>query len=302
MLELLREHEVAERFCERKKPAAECLIAVPFWGKGAHAQFDLGNGQKSRIICNLKSSACNPYAIEDLKKSHGVTVRSHPRLHAKIYATTQFVIIGSSNASTNGLAIAGAFESWIEANVISDDSNLVTRVLALFEDVWKNRETTEVTEPDLTEAKKIWDNRVKPDVTATSLLAACREHPELFESVYLAAYQYDLGENGQRAMEDFINNPPGHELAKLDESKIWGYQFKNMPEGARLIDLDCRNRNKVFGGYAQVTTPIIRLSAGNENIVTIAVEQDSIKMDNMNGPLRSFKLLASEEREILKKN
>ena len=121
----------------------------------------IGGGQQSQIACNLQSSACNPYVIEDLKNAQGVTVRSHPRLHAKIYATNKFAIIGSSNASSNGLAIEGPPESWIEANVISDDPATVRSAFALFQEIWDSPETSKITSAALTEAKKLWDNRPK---------------------------------------------------------------------------------------------------------------------------------------------
>src|SRR3984893_9737442 len=137
------------------------IVAVPFWGKGALTMLGIGGGQQSQIACNLQISACNPYVIEDLKNAQGVTVRSHPRLHAKIYATNKFAIIGSSNASSNGLAIEGPPESWIEANVISDDPATVRSAFALFQEIWDSPETSKITSAALTEAKKLWDNRPK---------------------------------------------------------------------------------------------------------------------------------------------
>ncbi len=205
MLELVREYDVAKRFRKLKKSAPKSIVAVPFWGKGALTLLGIGGGQKSQIVCNLQSSACNPYVIEDLKNTQGVTVRSNPRLHAKIYATDKFAIIGSSNASSNGLAIEGQPESWIEANVISDDPAIVGSAFALFQEIWDSPETSKITNAALTEAKKLWDNRPKqqPRVTATSLLAACREQPELFEAVYLAVYDEGLGPKGSRKLKDF---------------------------------------------------------------------------------------------------
>jgi hypothetical protein len=300
MLELLREYDVAKRFRKLKKSAPESIVAAPFWGKGALALLGIGGGQKFQIVCNLQSSACNPYVIEDLKNAQGVTVRSHPQLHAKIYATNKFAIIGSSNASSNGLAIEGQPESWIEANVISDDPTIVGSAFALFQEIWDSPTTSKITNAALTEAKKLWDNRPKqqPRVTATSLLAACREQPELFEAVYLAVYDEGLGPEGSRKLKDFKKSQrhPSTALNENDIRNAWGYQFEDMPEGAWLIDFDCI-RKPIVHGYARITSPLVAFEADGEPDLVIAIKQRAIISDS----LHSFKLSRSEKLAIIER-
>jgi hypothetical protein len=72
MLELLREHDLPHRFRALKKKAAEVTIAVPFWGDGAVQMLGLGTIHKGRVLCNLTSSACNPYVIDKLKGLKGM--------------------------------------------------------------------------------------------------------------------------------------------------------------------------------------------------------------------------------------
>jgi PLD-like domain len=237
MLVLLRENEVGERFCQLKKNASEAVVAVPFWGKGSPAMLDLISGQPSRIICNLNSAACNPYVIQELKEAHGVTVRSHPRLHAKIYATSTFAIIGSSNASTNGL-IEGTPTSWIEANVLTNDVAMVTKTLALFQELWDNQETSEVTKGALSDAIALWNARPKqkPHLAATSLLAACREQPDLFKSVYLAAYDTDLGKKGKKKEKAFkAAMQPGQSGLKEKICNSWLMKISRSPSAENGI-------------------------------------------------------------------
>jgi PLD-like domain len=218
-------------------------------------------------------------------------VRSHPRLHAKIYATDKFAIIGSSNASSNGLAIEGQPESWIEANVISDDPAIVGSAFALFQEIWDSPETSKITNAALTEAKKLWDNRPKqPRVTATSLLAACREQPELFEAVYLAVYDEGLGPEGSRKLKDFKKSQRENDIRNA-----WGYQFE-VPEGAWLIDFDCI-RNPIVHGYARVTSPLVAFEADGEPDLVIAIKQRAIISDS----LHSFKLSRSEKLAVIEK-
>jgi hypothetical protein len=191
MASILRETELPKKFRSLKKAASETLMAVPFWGTGAIKALGLSAG-KSRVICNLSSGACNPYEIAELKKLVGIKVRTNPRLHAKIYASRNFAIIGSSNASTNGLAIAGKVSTgWIEANVLSKEPELIKETCGLFETIWDSDETKPIDYRQLEEAMIAWDNRPtsKRAINATTLLAACRDHPELFGMVFIVPYR-----------------------------------------------------------------------------------------------------------------
>jgi hypothetical protein len=83
-------------------------IAVAFWGAGATEElgFDRESGDVT-VICNLMSGGTNPKEIRRLRK-HDVVVRQCDTLHGKVYLfDDETVIIGSSNASANGLAFQG---------------------------------------------------------------------------------------------------------------------------------------------------------------------------------------------------
>jgi hypothetical protein len=214
MLEFLREDDVPRQFRELKRTAAEFLIAVPYWGRGAVETLGIDGRVPSRIICNLASGGCNPHVIGDLKSLRQMKVRTHPRLHAKIYATGNFAIIGSSNASSNGLA-EGSPASWIEANILSDDPTVLNRALQLFNEIWTSDECRDVTDSMLAEARRNWkpSRQVPSGPKARTLVAACREWPELFADVYLAPYDVDLGREGGRQLR---------QLQKLDNYRNAG--------------------------------------------------------------------------------
>ncbi len=298
MLKLLREDEVASEFCRLKNAALEAVIAVPFWGKKAIDLLGLRSNQKVRVICNLGTSACNPYVVADLKKLKGVTVRTHKRLHAKIYATKDFSIVGSSNASINGLALEGAaLKGWIEANVLSDDSGLVQDVLDMFETIWRSDETMRITPVALRKAQTDWDNRPKQNGTpiARTLLAACRENPQFFSSVFVAAYTEGLGDNAKQLMAK-LHKDVAPSLDASDFKHAWGYQYEQtIKPGSWLVDLDCRKsgQSKVWG-CAQVPTPSLRLKVNGECDLTLAVRQP-VKLHAGAPQLR----LSSEEKNAL---
>ena len=65
----------------------------------------------------------------------GCNVISDSLLHAKVYISEIGVIVGSSNASSNGLGyeIGGGLH---EANIFTDDNNIVCGVKNWFEGKW----------------------------------------------------------------------------------------------------------------------------------------------------------------------
>ena len=122
----------------------------------------------------------------------------------KVYTSEHFAIVGSSNASANGLAIEGAaLGGWIEANVLSDNEHLVQEALCLFDDLWNNQ-TEDITDDVLEDAKIAWANRPSPDAAlkAPTLLAACRENPNIFDSVFVLAYADDLTKRAEIVLSE----------------------------------------------------------------------------------------------------
>lgn len=123
MPRLLHAYQVATSFIKARKTDPKAVVAVPFWGIGAVATLGLTTDDPIRILCNLGHPGCNPDVIEDIHNLD-IEIRTHPRLHAKIYATERVAIVGSSNVSTNGLTVEGKeSRGWIEANVYSDDQD-----------------------------------------------------------------------------------------------------------------------------------------------------------------------------------
>src|SRR4051794_11288172 len=88
---LLRESETAK-------------LAIAFWGHGAINKLGLERRELNvEAICNLESGSCNPFEVRRLWRLKGVRLKTHPHLHAKVYWTPRRAVLGSSNASANGL-------------------------------------------------------------------------------------------------------------------------------------------------------------------------------------------------------
>jgi PLD-like domain len=302
MLTLLREDQLAGRFRVLKSKAVDVIIAVPFWGKGAVKMLGLGRGQRARLLCNLTSTACNPYVIEELKTFKSLKIRSNPRLHAKIYASQSFAIVGSSNASKRGLTIEGEMPNgWIEVNVLSDDGQLIKSAVALFEEVWKSKETVRINRKNLREAKVRWNNRPRPVPQLGSknmtLLGACRQNPEAFSAVFVAAYDDPLGPKAKERVAELKKNARRPGLGDGDFRRAWGYQFDGAGkpiEGNWLIDLDCKNPAKPrVWGCCQMTG--LQLKVPGEGDVAIAIRRP-VQLDGMAKP---FQLSSADKQALI---
>ena len=138
--------------------SGKVMAAVAYWGKGAAERTGLAEHEDPasvRIICDLLSGACNPNEIEALQQL-GFSVKTLDRLHAKVWIGGNDVIVGSANASQNGLLGEGekAAEANVEAAVMSRDRALARRLAAWFELQWDA--STEIEKRHLIRARQIW--------------------------------------------------------------------------------------------------------------------------------------------------
>jgi hypothetical protein len=292
MIQLLREHEVARKFRDARKRAKESIVAVAFWGNGAAKTLGLATGTRVRVICNLDHPGCNPDAIEELQELK-IKVRSNPRLHAKIYATEHVAVVGSSNVSTNGLTVEGADATgWIEANVLTDDPTFLGEVHLLFEQIWSD--SRPVRKSDIKGAREARKNWPKPFPSPKkTLLAECRAHPSNFRSVYVFAYEEDLGPHAQERMAALRSGaqPPKPGLSEADFRKAWGYQA-DIPS-RWVIDLNCINPSRIkCSGTSQMIG--LRLKVAGEEDLRIAIPGPVV----ISGYAKPFRLSTSEKESL----
>jgi hypothetical protein len=229
-----------------------------------------------RILCNLDHPGCNPEVIAEIRDLR-IEVRTHPRLHAKIYATKGAAIVGSSNVSTNGLTVEGAASrGWVEANAFCEEPSFVSEVLEFFEAYWEDPDTRIVSNADIKkamEARKSWPSSWgEPPIDGRTLLAACRTRPDAFRNVYVAAYDVNLSDAANTLLRGVKKaaQPAESGLSASDFRNAWGFQFGDVPEGAWLISLNCRQPdNPRFEGCAKATG--LRLKIAGESDLTIAL-------------------------------
>ena len=302
-MSFLDETRVAPEFKALGGAGVDKRLAVAFWGEGALAALGLeGSGAKgARVVCNLESGATKPSVIRDLMDA-GADVRTNARLHGKVYLNQGVAIIGSSNASANGLAVQGReLVGWHEANLMTDDKSVIAKAGEWFRRIWDSRETADVDEGVLAEAEERWNTRrsIAPvKRSGETLLAACRAHPELFRNVFLAIYDEGLGERANRMMgaiqkgKAIISG-----LAQIKMPNAWGYQYDGFRDGEWLIDVDIKPRPPRIWGISQVQTPQLRVPVPGEDTLTITLKYGRrIKLDGLPRPVR---LSAADEKFLL---
>ena len=140
--------------------AEEIRCIVAFWGAGALDLFcDVPEKRrkKTRVVCNLTMGGTNPRVIEELRKAE-IRVKHNPHLHSKVYWTNKGVVVGSSNASANGLSPEEAEEDgWLEAAFFSSRPSEIETVRRYTNQIWSTSE--EVSTRDLNVAWKKWRSR-----------------------------------------------------------------------------------------------------------------------------------------------
>ncbi len=220
-------------------------MAVAFWGDGATDGLGLeAKGQSATIICNLKSGGTNPHEIQKLINNK-VFVLQCDTLHGKVYLFDDHVILGSSNASANGLALQGKeLSGWHEANILTSE-----RVILRDAEQWINRLETRVVSPiDMEEAKLAFSKRraaasvVAPAVVP--LVDALKAHPESFKDrrIFVCAYlsrfeQADI----DRVEKEQAKHGGGHTVDAVG----W-----RVPTDARLLLFYINSRGKVtYDGF-----------------------------------------------------
>lgn len=245
----MNERQVAEKV--RRFSGQRWRLAVAFWGTGGADRLGLrgASAKGVQVLCNLESGACNPDEVAALK-ARGVRVRTNARLHAKVYTDGHSAIVGSSNASANGLAAArGGPTALIEASLLTTDADVVAEVVDWLERLWNAPESLTVTGPMLREARARW--ALRPHVAsfatrggrAGGLLARCRRSPELFENVYAAIYDRGLSDDAGEKVRQLNRGAASAEgISRTDFGSIGAYEDWDhvFPDGAWLVDVDMR--------------------------------------------------------------
>lgn len=117
---------------------AEVRCAVAYWGNGIDKAFPTSKGPlDTRIICDVTRGGTSPKALVDLGATKNKKLRHVPDLHAKVYISDRGAVVGSANASSNGIGFDAA-PGLLEAGVLLDPADDgFDEASAWFEVLWK---------------------------------------------------------------------------------------------------------------------------------------------------------------------
>ncbi|WCT76312.1 phospholipase D family protein [Novosphingobium humi] len=259
-MEFLDEHGALEQLRNMLALTQSATLAVAFWGDGAIERLALDRpGLALKIICNLESGACNPFELRKLRALAGPgNVLSDPRLHGKVYRTDSGAIVGSSNVSTNGLAVEGSgLRGWAEANLFTAEESVLSDLDCWIDARENAPDTHVVTEEDLLAAEALWKERSKlapPSVLDRhDLFDAFKTSPDHAAWDYVKVFVWTEGvdENAEEEAKDLS-------CALDDESEFDYYQHchDDFSAGEFVIEVKGIGRPR-FEDIVQVPTPKI---------------------------------------------
>lgn len=267
-MKFLDNPNIAPAVREIIRSSENVALAVAFWGRDAGKSLlgDINSTRKNsvRLLCDLEMGGTNPWEIDQLL-SEQYLLSHFPYLHAKVYLGDNRVVVGSANASANGIGLEGEqCDGLQEAALYSEDSNVVASAWTWFEDLW-DRSTLISDDPDALErARSRWAvaNRQRPlPSSETSLLRAILDRPEELEGrLWFAIYptatgRSDLAEAGIDALKEAHRD--WKELAYY-----WGWpELERLPANARVVDLRYSKNGRLYAQKAQYE--ILDLPLGN---------------------------------------
>ena len=233
-----------------------CDMAVAFWGVEATKALGLNRPNlHTRIVCNLTSGATSPSEIEKLRQS--ANVRHCSTLNTAVYIFPEAAVIGSSNASANGLAWQGhELRGWTEYNVLVDSPDDVLRVSAWFDQIWSA--SSKIKGRDIDSAYEIYYLRRSqlkliecpraPDDGSDflNLLINC-PYTWAGQRTYLYVYSRHVNPGGNQEIEKARRN---HGIgSELDAFLAWD----QIPDGSDLVTISFDGVNGfVFDGCWEI--------------------------------------------------
>ncbi len=162
-----------------------------------------------------------------------MVLTSH-RLHAKAWIGADDMIVGSANASANGLGAEGS-ESlhWRELGVRVSNKAVLGNAIAWFDNLWNDGRV--IHEADLDLARRAWQRRRRDRPfarAAESLLEAAIVRPEDFEgrNIYVVVSSEEMSDASSNRLE---------KLSELAGKQLYAFEdWPDIPIDATLICFD----------------------------------------------------------------
>jgi len=197
--------------------------------------------------------------------------------------------VGSSNASTNGLAMDGkSARSWREANLLVKDKQLLADLDAWFTERWA--EGKNISKPMLAAARRKWADRKRRRVigehseSGLTLLGSALRSPEEYDGlpIYIALSKANASKEAIKAVDDYkkkISAAQEDSAFSKGSQEVtfnapwWTYEEWELKPDSWYIDCAIRKSTTVCG-IARTTDPVLSThftdGEGNQGVAHIA--------------------------------
>jgi len=186
------------------------FCAVAFWGDGAVKEL-FGKPRLMRkdvqIVCDLSMGATSPRTLKKLGAPNNQNLRHYPGLHAKVYRSDVGMVVGSANASNNGIGFMGEGAGLLESGVfLKPKSATWNQALEWFEEVLSPRKTKQIDIDALELCRTRWCARKRAAKRENppqrknkpSFLKALRDDPWLFGDICFVITDHSFSKAEQR--------------------------------------------------------------------------------------------------------
>lgn len=321
---LTQPNEILSRFESLISSGGPADIAIAFWGRGAIESLGLDRASKgTRILLNAKSGACNPATLElllALMKRGTLRVRSSDSLHAKVVLTASEVLVGSANASANGLGFQGTqLKGWDEACVSVRSRKAIAAAKTWYESRWTDASTYDLSKEVVEAARRAWNQRRKHLVSA-GLQSTESDVIDLLEgrSVYVAMTDSETGfeidkvrtlarkQGKPESFDDFYENWPSmprdaillnlYPRTKSIEDGIEDDGFWLSPEDPSRSSFEAKTGSRIFP-VIQVRDTASEPRLAGLNIDVKSVREAAASLAKLRGP-RGLPELSKKFKEV----
>ncbi|MCG0996467.1 phospholipase D family protein [Acetobacter indonesiensis] len=241
--------------------------AVAFWGIGAETLLNKAGDAQPRIICDVMLGGTSPNALRELGAPKNKDLRHIPGLHAKVYLSDRGAVIGSANASRNGVGLDGP-PSLTEAGIrFAPDSETFRQAESWFEAQWEA--STQVDDTVLDFATQ----RFRPGrslggfpVRPGSLLDLIAADPDRFSDVSIVLAETSSTQEEREQVRTAIQNANPGNIQEVNA----------LPDNGMFIGWETQDLNRWKRTFIELWMPNQRLSVYGRQIVYVCDAEGTV--------------------------
>ena len=161
MCEFLKGDDLSQKIREVVK-GKDARCAVAFWGREAVEELfgkEVLERDDVRIVCDLSMGGTNPATLRALGAPENPNIKYLDGLHSKVFLSDNGAIVGSANASNNGIGFMGGNAQLLEAGTyLAPESDAWCSINGWLGDLLRNR-SKPVDSQALNAARLAWNRR-----------------------------------------------------------------------------------------------------------------------------------------------